>query len=117
MIWCAVFGKETVHVIGTVVFNRQSLAGQRLNHLLTMGPVQAFCANDLPTTIAVPFRAYGLFITASGLLALGVHKTDKDQPAVAAAAMGFVTLSAFSRGECGGQQLSCGGGCPGPSAE
>ena len=30
---------------------------------------------------------------------------------------GFVTLSAFSRGECSGQQASCGGGCPGPSAE
>ena len=30
---------------------------------------------------------------------------------------GFVTLSAFSCGECGGQQASCGGGCPGPSAE
>jgi putative transposase len=31
--------------------------------------------------------------------------------------IGFVTLSAFSRGECSGQQASCGGGCPGPSAE
>ena len=30
---------------------------------------------------------------------------------------GFVTLSAFSCGECSGQQASCGGGCPGPSAE
>ena len=30
---------------------------------------------------------------------------------------GFVTLSAFSRGECSGQQASCGGGYPGPSAE
>jgi hypothetical protein len=31
---------------------------------------------------------------------------------------GFVTLSAFSRGECGGQQASCGGpDAPGPSAE
>jgi hypothetical protein len=31
--------------------------------------------------------------------------------------MGFVTLSAFSCGECSGQQASCGGGCRGPSAE
>ncbi len=30
---------------------------------------------------------------------------------------GFVTLSAFGRGECSGQQASCGGGCRGPSAE
>jgi len=30
---------------------------------------------------------------------------------------GFVTLSAFSYGECSGQQASCGGGCRGPSAE
>jgi hypothetical protein len=30
---------------------------------------------------------------------------------------GLVTLSAFSCGECSGQQASCGGGCPGPSAE
>ena len=30
---------------------------------------------------------------------------------------GFVTLSAFSRGECSGQQASCGGGCHGPSAK
>jgi len=27
---------------------------------------------------------------------------------------GFVTLSAFSYGECSGQQASCGGGCRGP---
>ena len=32
-------------------------------------------------------------------------------------ARGFVTLSAFSCGECSGQLASCGGGCPGPSAE
>ena len=32
-------------------------------------------------------------------------------------AEGFVTLSAFSCGECSGQQASCGGGCRGPSAE
>jgi thioredoxin reductase len=32
-------------------------------------------------------------------------------------AKGFVTLSAFSYGECSGQQASCGGGCRGPSAE
>jgi hypothetical protein len=30
---------------------------------------------------------------------------------------GFVTLSAFSCGEHSGQQASCSGGCPGPSAE
>ena len=30
---------------------------------------------------------------------------------------GFVTLSAFSYGECSGQQVSCCGGCRGPSAE
>ena len=30
---------------------------------------------------------------------------------------GFVTLSAFSFGECSGQQASCGGGCRDPSAE
>ena len=28
--------------------------------------------------------------------------------------MGFVTLSAFSCSECSAQQMSCGGGCPGP---
>jgi hypothetical protein len=26
--------------------------------------------------------------------------------------LGFVTLSAFSCGECSGQHVSCGGGCP-----
>ena len=30
---------------------------------------------------------------------------------------GFVTLSAFSRGECSAQQASSGGGCLGPGAE
>jgi hypothetical protein len=29
---------------------------------------------------------------------------------------GFVTLSAFSCGECSGQQASCGGGCRGREA-
>ena len=32
-------------------------------------------------------RAYGLFLTTAGLLALGVEETGQDQPAVAAAAM------------------------------
>ncbi len=32
-------------------------------------------------------RAYGLSLTTAGLLALGVEETDKDKPAVAAAAM------------------------------
>ena len=33
------------------------------------------------------------------------------------ASRGFVTLLAFSRGDCSGQQASCGGRCPCPSAE
>ena len=49
-----------------------------------------------------------------------VRESDKESPSEPEAFLfylGFVTLSAFSCGECSGQQASCGGGCPGPSAE
>ena len=45
------------------------------------------------------------------------RSTNPSGQPIAVSGAGFVTLLAFSRGDCSGQQASCGGGCRCPSAE
>jgi hypothetical protein len=82
-----------------------------------------------PATFYMHIRGHGDPVKLATAIrgALAESKTPFEAPASSAQAAkidldtdkldGFVTLSAFSRGECSGQQASCGGGCPGPSAE
>jgi hypothetical protein len=65
---------------------------------------------------SVGTKSQGLDFAANGSLTLYMQHEYPSEERLANWLPGFVT-SAFSCGECSGQQASCGGGCPSPSAE